>query len=599
MSVSAASSDETRFYELYNEFMPIFFTLRYMNPQFGYLAEDPVGYGIESTFKGYYPEYLREPEEYTEDLRRIVAEIKSLDRSTMSEQAAYLTNTFIEKYGSDDFDYESFVVGNSLQFIQLIPEEMLLTDFVSDLHFEIYVEALEDYDSFSDRTGEWIIENNIKNAHFSRLCRQIIDDPEKPILKHLINNIDKYSGDKEALKKRAETAYKDVYIPSHERLYELLKAEESSDSEKTDGETSVDDEYEFDPDAYEEFIQDKLETDDSIEEIYNYLLGTIMPLRNFIWEFESNDERYENFANSNFTFLDPIEVDQAVKDRYGADFPYPDTPMPRIKFLPNYLITRGATAVCLFPKIDKPEDIVVTFPESFNEETSYDDIFAVITHEGYPGHYYQFYYNAQKSMNPALLYNLTSPSTEEAWGEYAALYTVGALTDCEDAAEYLTASNMMWRAIDGLIEIGVNYYGWTDEEFYEFYSEVLGFSSPPESFEPDREYAKKSRVSYVSALTYAYYPIKLFEMRNELQLTGQYNALDYHTFLLDNMYKKFTDIEEQFYSEYLPSHKKTVVTEIPNTGNNDSALFVVILISGVGLILSRKRLDRNFNETAK
>jgi uncharacterized protein (DUF885 family) len=579
ISIAAESDTEAKFYELYDEFVAIEYTIGAPTYEHLFWFEDPARYGIDSSFDGFMPDYPKTFEEYAERLNQILDEMKSLDSSQMSEPLANASSALIKKRGASAPDFESLMYRPKLGTIIEAPELMYLTDFTTDLHFESYVAILEDYGTLADE-----IENNLSDfdsnqfALYADVCSQMASDPNKPVLAHLKENIAGYGGDKEALLSRAEAAYEENFIPTVVRIKTMLEEAIPTD----DNNNAV---YIVNPEQYAKEVHEALTTDSSIDEIYDYLVKAMFELRGYIWEFETNPETAEALATANLLEYSPEEYMQRVREMYDDDLPYQNSPDPVFKILPRYLMIMGADGVLFPQKLDSSDRMIfITHDESTTPGVkSYE----LIAHEGYPGHYYFYYIFSELFENPHLGNESGNSKTSEAWAEYIASATLGAAVDNEKVGDYVIAQHLLDRVFVGLVEIGVKYYDWNDDEFYDFYKDVLGYVTiDPKYFEQDRE---NVRSETVTMLTYVYYPVKIFEMRHTLETEGVFDAPDFHMFILDNFYRPFDEIEEVFYTEYLPAKRPQPITDIPDTGNNDMAAVVILLLSGIGITLSRKR----------
>jgi LPXTG-motif cell wall-anchored protein len=470
---------------------------------------------------------------------------------------------------------------------------MCLTDFTTDLHFESYVAILEDYNALAD-----FLEDNLSNVdadtfwYYAEVCSQMAEDPDKPVLTHFNENIASYGGDKEALLLRAKTAYEESFIPAVLRIKAMLEEARPADNNENDNTTVT---YSVDPDKYRETIQSFLNTDTSIDEIYDYLVSEIHELRGYLWEFQSDPETVELLNSTQISKYTPEEYMQKIREMYDHELPYQNSPEPVFKILPQYLMVSGADGVCYGPKLDNPESIIFITHDGIVENLI--AYYNLIAHEGYPGHYYN-YYTFSEMFDNSYLWDITAEiAVIEAWAEYISIATLDAAADIKKAGDYLSADMMLDRLITAAIEIGVKYYDWNNDEFNDFYTDVLGYETiNPEVFDKRRTEAHSH---IFTRMSYAYYPAKLFEMRHTLETEGVFDAPDFHKFILDNFYISFDEIEEMFYAEYLPAARGVPAaeselshTDIPNTGNNDAVIVIAVLLSGAGVILSKKRYKR-------
>ena len=84
------------------------------------------------------------------------------------------------------------------------------------------------------------------------------------------------------------------------------------------------------------------------------------------------------------------------------------------------------------------------------KSTGSSDIYTTLAHEGFPGHMYQITYFANK--NSDLIRHIIQPGG----------YIEGWATYCEAHSTIML--------IYGKVDIGVNYYGWSEDDVYNFIS---------------------------------------------------------------------------------------------------------------------------------
>jgi len=182
------------------------------------------------------------------------------------------------------------------------------------------------------------------------------------------------------------------------------------------------------------------------------------------------DEYDDLFADEDSKSVDEI-IDECMND-YMSEFPEIDT----IPYTTDYMsesmekIMDGVLAYYQSPAIDDTENnkIVVNGAHT-------DDLFATLAHEGCPGHMYQNTYFLSTDPKPlrALSGNL---GYMEGWAEYSKDSVLKQYLNNETYSELYILNSHLGYIVYGQADIGVNYYGWTEEDLASFMDEC-GYNS--------------------------------------------------------------------------------------------------------------------------
>ena len=151
-------------------------------------------------------------------------------------------------------------------------------------------------------------------------------------------------------------------------------------------------------------------------------------------------------------------LDLKVKKNAELYFPYIDE-------IPALQIARSTNqAMAIAPAYYSNN----TFYFNFFKDT-YDsrDMGWIYVHEGIPGHHYQHYVNQKKSS--PVRNQFRYPGYLEGWGAYIEQFgrVLGAYQSPKDAY-----AQMQWdqiRSVRVSLDVGLNYYGWSDEEALSFW----------------------------------------------------------------------------------------------------------------------------------
>lgn len=249
--------------------------------------------------------------------------------------------------------------------------------------------------------------------------------------------------------------------------------------------------------------------------------------------FTSNPELESQFYNSTSTTItEPTDILKDLKNKINnpdSSF-YEICKLDSIKYdlkyvepsLQDYL----SPAFYLSPPIDMPEKntIYVNKSDKFKNQ----DLYTTLAHEGFPGHLYQNH--VFSTTNPSTIrYLLSFGGYTEGWATYAEFLSYSYEVADPSLAKALSCSASFSLGLYSLVDIGVNYEGWTPEDTRAFLKHY-GFSQP----DIQTEIYNSVTESPANYLQYYVGYLEITELKNlYLQNHSQKNALrDFHSFIL-------------------------------------------------------------------
>ena len=185
------------------------------------------------------------------------------------------------------------------------------------------------------------------------------------------------------------------------------------------------------------------------------------------------------------------------------------------------------------PQVADPWDNVFYISDNSSEGL---DLYEVVSHECIPGHLYQTtYFLTSDTENLPLRYLLSAfgegLGTEEGWTTYVEgiSYRMAGLPETE--ARYVELFYEYLYAWMSMLDIGVNYYGWTMEEAIEYFSD-LGMDNFFEVTESEMENVDTMPGMYLS---YTVGKIELKKMieRAKDKLGDKYSDIEFRRFYLE------------------------------------------------------------------
>ncbi len=180
---------------------------------------------------------------------------------------------------------------------------------------------------------------------------------------------------------------------------------------------------------------------------------------------KANPDIIDKVTTSSYSLTDPMKILAFLSEDIKKDYPALKPVNYSVKYVHKSLEEYLSPAFYLSPPIDDYKDNCIYI----NGYASYDlsNIFTTLAHEGYPGHLYQtVYFNQQ---NPAPIRTILNFSGySEGWATYGEFdsYARGGLDPL--VAELMEANQIATLCMYGVIDLGVNYFGWSlsDTEQY-------------------------------------------------------------------------------------------------------------------------------------
>lgn len=182
------------------------------------------------------------------------------------------------------------------------------------------------------------------------------------------------------------------------------------------------------------------------------------------------DEKLNEMQYPTIASTDVDEILEYLYERIQADFPPLDMPNYQIRYIPEALSEYYSPAAYIIGRIDAPESEVSTIQLNGEYEPS---SFTTIAHEGVPGHMYQDLYFKSLDM-PTIRSMLSMSSYQEGWATYVEHCAISYADGDPEILDLMAANIRLSNVYLGLLDLGVNYHGWTLEEFNAYYTSVFG-----------------------------------------------------------------------------------------------------------------------------
>lgn len=300
---------------------------------------------------------------------------------------------------------------------------------------------------------------------------------------------------------------------------------------------------------YEYLVRSNVGSDMSIAEIKKTTEEFIDTRMSAIFDtlYDDMELYYMFFDDEPLSTKEPDEIMEELIEKCQKDFGNVPDVNYEIKNVPIAMEEHLNPAFYLTPPIDDPNDNVIYINQKYEDR---EDLYPLLAHEGYPGHLYQIVSSA--SYERPLVRNLFSFSGyTEGFATYAELYSYTLADVDADYARLKQYDNSVTLALSAYIDICVNYYGWDEEDVYE-YLEETGMG--------DEETAKEVFQMVVEEpseyLEYYVGFLEFMNLRNEAKekLGSRFNLRDFHEFLISVGPAPFYLIED-YMQEWIEEQK--------------------------------------------
>lgn len=197
-------------------------------------------------------------------------------------------------------------------------------------------------------------------------------------------------------------------------------------------------------------------TVDAIEKLlYNQLMDDYREMGALL---KKSPSLISSVYQNDFTLKSPESALQFLETAYAKDFPALENTEYQVKYVHPSLSEFLSPAFYLTPPMDvlSPNTIYIN-PAS---QTSDLELFATLSHEGFPGHLYQSMY-FQQGEPLAIRCIMGFGGYIEGWATYIESYGYGYAPVDADLARLLWLNRSVNLCIYSMLDVGIHYYGWS------------------------------------------------------------------------------------------------------------------------------------------
>ena len=251
-----------------------------------------------------------------------------------------------------------------------------------------------------------------------------------------------------------------------------------------------------------------------------------------------------------FTLTDPGKILDDLKNQMRADFPEPGECRYEIRYVPDSLKDSLSPAFYLTAPLDDPDQNVIYINDGYSDRT--DGLYTTLAHEGFPGHLYQTVYSRTHIRHP-LSALLSCSGANEGWATYVENHACQFENGLPDGVgTYRALLRSFSLCVHGLLDIGINYEGWSHEQAKEF---ILTYFQVEDSTVDELwQVMIDNPTNY---LEYGGGYVELMEMREtaETLLGPSFSPMEFHRFLLDLGPVPFS-VTRRYFNDWLQTWRR-------------------------------------------
>ena len=303
---------------------------------------------------------------------------------------------------------------------------------------------------------------------------------------------------------------------------------------------------------YEYLVRSGTGTDTSVKQL---MRKTEYFLEEFIYSLQTlvqeNPEAYDEFLDYEFPVMEPEEILEDLREKSADYFPEPPQVNYTIKYVHPSMEEHSSPAFYLTTPVDDLQNnlIYINNRQASSAESDGAEFYAMLAHEGYPGHLYQNIYTGSSDL-PLVRSLLSYSGYAEGWATYVEHCYAFHLSGMSDTLAQLFAGNSAATlALHAYIDMGIHYEGWNQEDVVDF---LAGYGiSDRNAAEEIFKLVVEEPANY---LNYFIGYLEFLDLRRaaEKELGEDFDVKEFHGFLLETGPAPFYIIED-YMDEWMKS----------------------------------------------
>ena len=578
-STAEESSAAEAYSEMDNEEFAAFVQKQFVNAmESDYIGQHillahPENYGIDTSNTeisyGSYPsdEAFDEMREANDELEE---EFAKFDRSTLSksQQLEYDVMKYQIEFdnSSDDkkFDYYgSYFESASGIHYQLatlfadwkLHSEAEIEEVIALLNStQEYVQSLLDYTRKQEELGLLMIDLDDVISYCEGILEKGMDSTVLTSLYDAIDSVGLDEATSEDYKFWVSVAFEDSFLPAYQDILDAMEEFKANGKNVELGLAALPDGKEY----YQILIKNETGTDMTVEELKAFIEEqsdkTLQSIRRMAFTYPEALDAYYNGKDPSTGFTSYREILEDIASKMGKDFPdVGEIDYNIVDINEEIASDSGVAAYFNIPQIDGTDTREMRVNPQ-NEGVDTLSLYNTVSHEGFPGHMYQYAYAYKNLDSPYLLACTNFSGYTEGYAVYASYVAFDYLegltegyADIYGAFEQYTYYAML------LGDIGIHYEGWTVEDFADFLNDY-GFSMDMEDAETQYKQLWANPCIFMPYYV-GFAMIQNMRDEAEQELGDSFDPVAFHDALLKDSAVPFSIVQKNI-DEYVASAKK-------------------------------------------
>ncbi len=521
-----------------------------------YTIENPAEYGI-SDYEVSLGDFSKETRDSSKsELEKTLNELKEYEHANLTEEEQLTYDLLVDYLNSQialsnyDLYYEPLAFSGGLQMELPIlfaeyefNQEQDVLDYLEMIsQTDEYFEQIMDFEKEKSEAGMFMSDDLCEKVIES--CEAFLEDTENHyLITTFENRLEKLQLSEQKVasytRQNTEILQKELY-PAYEDMITELQSLLGTGT--NDGGICH---FEGGKEYYELLVYSETGCNDTVDELFerieNQCMKDLLVCSNL---YQKDNLIINKSSYLDWEFENPNAALVSLQDKILEDFPAPPETSYAINYVDPALEEFLAPAFYIVAPIDNYKQNVIYINEGYVSSDIY--AFTTLAHEGYPGHLYQtvMTYNYEY---PDIRSVLSYSGYVEGWATYVEMQSYHYTDVDEDIASFLSHNQAATLSLYASSDIGLHYYGWTEQEMYDFWA---GYGI-----------TNKNTIKEITQLilsepgNYLKYYVGYIEFLNlkdvaKQQLGDDYNDLSFHRAILDIGPAPFHIIEaylEDFY----------------------------------------------------
>ncbi len=477
--------------------------------------------------------------------------VKSLT-STQQTDYEMIMNYIEMQLAFKDLDFFSHLFSSSSGLTSNLTTIFMEFSIYQESDFDMYLALLEDVDRYLDdglkytqqqvEMGLFMQDFSVDKtvAEIDKFISKVNDNELIVSFEDKLESFDLSKDKKEAYSAQNKKVIIEEVIPAYQKVKQQL-LDWKGTAKATGGYATIENGKKF----YSALFQYKTGVSGSIDTLFKQGNAKIQELMNGLYSLMmSDDGLYDRYINNEFELKEPVDILQIYQSKLLEKYPQGPVVTYRAEYLDPTIANANTSAYYLIPPFDKIEDNIIRINPINKTNTS--QLYPTLAHEGFPGHLYQTTYYLATEPNP-LRTVFDSLGYVEGWAMYTEVNSFEwLLPDDPKLSKFLGIDIYYPMLVQAMVDIGVNYYGWTEAEtkqYLEQYGKMYGF-----------EQDEVVKILYESSISnpgmFLPYGVGLLKMdtlrtKAEKQLGEKFNEITYHQAILENGALTFDLLEKK------------------------------------------------------